>query len=74
MKGLQRDMMQDRRQLTETTHIYYWTGLYTEPKRNINIVDNCFFFFHGIRKHRHIQSLSGFLNGSGCSIVSCYLW
>lgn len=43
MKGLQRDMMQDRRQLTETTHIYYWTGLYTEPKRNINIVDNCFF-------------------------------
>ena len=31
--------MQDCWQLTETTHIYYWTGLYRTPQKNTNPVD-----------------------------------
>ena len=31
--------MQDCWQLTETTYIYYWTGLYRTPQKNTNPMD-----------------------------------
>ena len=52
--------MQDCQQLTETTHVYYWTALYITPQKNTNPAD-IRLLFRRVKKHTHIQSLSGSL-------------
>ena len=38
--------MQDCWQLTETTYIYYWTGLYRTPQKNTNPMDTRLVFWN----------------------------
>lgn len=65
--------MQDCQQLTETTHIYYWTGVYTKPPKDINSADSRFLFRRETNAYTIMQWLTASLNVSVYAIVSC-LW